>query len=402
MSAEELDILAPDRRLHGEAVIDVVAKVFSHGGYFESRDRFREKCGPRSHCDWGVTRIGLVGERVVTHWGVWDYRMRIGRARVRVGGIGNVATHADFRERGFMTRTGQASIDAMRDAGYDLSILYGRPNFYHRFGYVRAFPEQTYVVGIDHLSPDRPTVRLHRASRVRLEEFHALYNREHARLTGTAVRPTYGWPRPWRPPVHARYWTDGKDRVAGYGIVSEEGHALRWHDSAGDVEEVLRVVASLARRHACREVRFKDLHWDHLLARRLREGTCRIENQHVSRGGPMVLTLSLRGTLEKMAGELGRRLRASDLASWRGRLLVADAREKVALAINRGKVSVAERAKTRHALRGGDEMARLLIGSDSPDEVVREGGMRLSGDARRLVRALFAAQHPRLGGPDRF
>lgn len=35
------------------------------------------------------------------------------------------------------------SIQVMQEEGYDLSILFGIPNFYHRFGYISVLPEYT-------------------------------------------------------------------------------------------------------------------------------------------------------------------------------------------------------------------------------------------------------------------
>ena len=127
----------------------------------------------------------------------------------------------------------------------------------------------------------------------------------------------------------------------------------------------------------------------------------------------MVRIINLAQTLEKMAGELERRLRASHLANWQGRLTIAEPREQATLAIDRSKVKVIKvqgprgrpgprAGRTRHAIRGGDEIARLLSGSDEPQEVIEGGKMRLSGDARRLAAVLFPNEHPMLSAWDRF
>ena len=116
----------------------------------------------------------------------------------------------------------------------------------------------------------------------------------------------------------------------------------------------------------------------------------------------MIRTIHLEAALRKMSGELGRRLRASHLAGWRGRLLLADGREKVMLAIDRSRVRTASVDRTEHAIRGGGEVAQLLVGTGEPEEIIRAAGIRLSGDAGRLVPVLFPNQHPMLGALDRF
>jgi hypothetical protein len=106
-----------------------------------------------------------------------------------------------------------------------------------------------------------------------------------------------------------------------------------------------------------------------------------------------------------MAGELSSRLRSSLMAGWRGRLLVADKRESVVLNIAGGvkvEASAPAAPQPKHAIRGGDQIVQLLIGTDDPLETARIGKMKLSGDAPRLAQALFPRQYPMLAGWDRF
>ncbi len=116
MAREQLTIAAPDRRRDADAVVDLVSKTFSNegGGYYSVREACRRMYLLHSHYDWECSRIGLLGDRVITHYGVWKYLMRIGAARVQVGGIGAVATDPEFRRRGYMGRTLQSALDAMR------------------------------------------------------------------------------------------------------------------------------------------------------------------------------------------------------------------------------------------------------------------------------------------------
>jgi hypothetical protein len=116
----------------------------------------------------------------------------------------------------------------------------------------------------------------------------------------------------------------------------------------------------------------------------------------------MIRTLNLRSTLGKLTRELSRRLKRSHMAAWRGEVLVADPREKVTLAINRSTVSVAPARKSKHSIRGGEHIAQLIIGSDEPGEIVEAAGIKVTGDARKLIEVLFPNQHPRLCGFDEY
>ena len=401
--AEPLEIVAPSKSVHREELFDMLAKVYSwRGGYYERLEMCRNGYIDDSHYDWSASRIGLLGGKIVTHWGVWDYRMRIGATRVRVAGVGWVATDGRLRKRGLTARTARAWLQAVPGHGYDMTVLFGIPNLYHRFGYVRAWSEGIWTVAAGDLPKQRPPARLHEFSLARRrEDTDALYNRQYARVTGTAVRPPFQSHK--RPKCRGYLWCDSRGRTAGY-VILDLGNMQKVTvtEAVGPAKEVLAAVGVLARRLRLIEIRFRGLAADGDLARCLRWGNSRCEIHYARSSGAMVRTVNLRSCLVKLAPELSRRLRRSHLAAWRGTLLVADPREKVVLAIARGRVRVADGRSAPHAIIGGEEIAQLLLGTDDPAEVIRAGGMKTRGDAAELAAVLFPNQHPMLCEWDRF
>lgn len=395
MSADEFRAVAPDPQKDREQMLDLVAKSF--GDYFAFLDRCRSGYIIGSHYDWNVSRVGILDGQMVTHWGVWDYRMRIGRSLVRAGGIGAVCCRADYRKRGLMARTAPASIAAMRDAGYDMSVLFGIRDFYHRFGYVRAWCEQSYVVSTSDLPAGGPTIKTQRLTGRHRDELAAVYNRRNRSRTGTALRPTY-LRKPLNDATDGVVWRGADGKAAGW-LAFKDNHCV---DHGGDLEQVLGVLGAIARKRGLTEVRFHGLHFDSDLCKHLRRNYCRYDGGYARSGGAMVRTVNLRGVLGNIAPELSRRLARSHLAGWKGRLLIADRRERVMLSIRGGKVSLGRPGATKHAIRGGDEIAQLLIGTDEPGEIVEAGKIRLTGDAKQLVEVLFPNQHPMLGTIDGF
>lgn len=121
MSNTNLRVIAPDPQQHGNEVVELCAKTFNP--YFDRRKDLKNWYLLNSHYDWKTSAIGLMDAQIVTHYGVWDYQMRIGSAVVRCGGIGTVATHDDFRKQGLMGQTIPVSLRAMRQAGYDATRL---------------------------------------------------------------------------------------------------------------------------------------------------------------------------------------------------------------------------------------------------------------------------------------
>jgi hypothetical protein len=290
----------------------------------------------------------------------------------------------------------------MREAGYDFSVLFGLDDFYHRFGYTRAWSDTSHNVRTADLPREAPRGPLRPFRFVPRADLARLYNRHYANATGTAVRPTYTRAAT-RHERQGYLWTGRAGRAAGYVAVLDQGARMEVIETVGETEQVLRAVGRLARRFGADDVRFSFLPYDTPLARRLRQGNCTMETRCRRRGAAMARVIHLRRVLERLSGELGRRLRRSALAGWRGRLEVADHADRVVLDIARGRVVVAPpAARAPHAMRCGDEMAQFVLGTSDALEIVGAHGVRLRGEARLLLPVLFPEQHPMLHLADYF
>ena len=75
----------------------------------------------------GVSRLDL-----------FDLRMCVGATTVRCGGIGSVGTSRDHRLQGYSRLVLDAGIALMRSESYHISVLFGIPDYYQRFGFACA------------------------------------------------------------------------------------------------------------------------------------------------------------------------------------------------------------------------------------------------------------------------
>ncbi|MCL5998859.1 MAG: GNAT family N-acetyltransferase [Chloroflexi bacterium] len=82
----------------------------------------------------------LVDDQLVSWLTIIDYQMRIGSAVVRMAGIGGVETHHKHRMQGHMRVLFEDTVQYMLAQGYDISMLFGIPNFYPKFGYAVCLP----------------------------------------------------------------------------------------------------------------------------------------------------------------------------------------------------------------------------------------------------------------------
>ncbi len=409
-----LILRSPDPQQDREAIVDLKGKTF--GDYWEQRRV--EQTGPvdQNFYDWRASRIGFLGETLVSHFGVNCYRMRVGCVTLAVAGVGAVATHGDFRGRGLMRRTTEAVMQALPAGGYHVSVLFGIPNFYHRFSYVSAWNERTERISVRDL-PLPETAPPLAATEFEPTAFAEVYNQWNAGVGGTAVRPTFRgnrWPR------HTKIygWHSYDPNEEGYLIVKVDGDDLVVIDHAGSPEAVLAAASVRARAELCSYVVFRGLVPEAPLTEALRWKRSTTHIRRTPNEGAMARTVSLGAALREMQPELEARLNRSALASYHGKLRLADSRESVVLALNRGEVAVESSAEggpgateegpgnstsgVEHEIIGGDSLVHLLIGSAPASEVARHSGIRFRGEAENLAEALFPPIYPNLPPWDQF
>jgi len=398
MTSSNIRLIAPDESLHRQPMAQLCADIFSEGKYV---DAYRDNYIGNSHYDWKVSRVVLDNEKMIHHWGVWGYQMRVESIQLKVAGIGAVVTHPDYRKQGLMHQAAHASFDVMPQAGYDLSILRGR--HYVKMGYARAWNYVTYKLKLDELPEVGKPTPYQPLQPEQVAEMDALYNQTHAGFTGTAIRPTFRKRHPEDMGVHA--WFDAGGKLVGYiRAFPAEGNPkqLTCLEAAGDPLQGLAVMADLFKKGEYESLAFFTLPHPHPLLQLLRKGACIVEDRYFDISGWRVKLINLTSTLQKLAPLFEARLAESQFAGWTCSLLIDAGEQKATLKIKDGKVGVSSASSAANSLRGGAEFARLLIGSDEPDEIIQQAGMQTSALALPLVRVLFPNLRPMMSHWDEY
>jgi hypothetical protein len=181
--------------------------------------------------DDGATSVALVvHEQVVSFLTIIPLTIAVGRARVRVDGIGGVETLEQHRKKGYSRQVLEASIAHMRRGSAALSLLYGIPDFYPKFGYATAGPE--YAIQLRSLSPQAPLPAGWTQRRCRSEDapaIHQLYEQATSRAVGAVQRPAHGevWSRLAATLAHAHTPEEDECRVVVSPAGDVEGYAWR-------------------------------------------------------------------------------------------------------------------------------------------------------------------------------
>jgi predicted acetyltransferase len=400
-SAGELQISAPDPENDGPKLIDLLSKTFAvNAGYWQGERICRDGYLLNSNYDWMASRVGKLDSEIVTHFGVWRLQVRVGRARILTAGIGSVATDGHHRKRGFLRQTANATLDALRGSDYDVSLLFGIPNLYERFGYRRAWTFLNATIETHQISTKAIPWKLERCRSAARADLAALYNRENAKLTGTAVRPVFPLGNPLVE-SDAYLWKQHQ-QVTGFVFVGPTENTLEVRSWAGDPEVILAVVRRLARTRGLATIQFRWIHYQSKLSQFLRRQNCDFKSEYRSSGGPMIRAISLQRFASRLLPELEHRLKESHLSGWCGDLLVDDSQESVTLRIKHGKIELLPGARSENSISGGEAIVQLLFGTDDPKETIDSGNIRLRGQAKLLVPVLFPNEYPAFSFWDRF
>jgi len=143
--------------------------------------------------DGGWTRVGLEAEgRDASRAYIIPLLMRVGRAVVRMDGIGGVGTEEDLRNRGYSRRVLESAIEVMRAGNAALTTLYGIPDFYPKYGYATCGPEYTLHLPLADVPPALDTLpdgwTFAPLTTTDIPAVHALYHQQTRRATGAIVR----------------------------------------------------------------------------------------------------------------------------------------------------------------------------------------------------------------------
>lgn len=397
-------LVAPVIATHGDELARLLADVFHENPGPETVARIRRSADIPGWLHPQDSRIGLLDGRIVTSISVFRYLTRIGRARLVTAGIGAVATHRDYRKRGLMRETFHDMVAGLRPAGYDISLLFGIPDFYWQFGYVRAWNEDTITVRTEHLRPGRAAPATESCAGPELSgELVACMNRWLDGRDGSAVRPTRGGVNKLQGDnILALAWRDNAERLDGAVFLKIEESRIVVADACGEAETVVAVVAGVAAEQGRAEVVFPHLSYRSSLSRRLRLGECQMTRNCRRNGGALARVVNLRSCLEKLAPDLAERLSVSPRRDWRGRLMFSDGREDVGLEIAPGVVRATAAGTTPHRLAAGDHAASLIFGAEDPADTLARPGVVAGGDAAALAAILFPELDPQLPELDRY
>ncbi len=349
----------------------------------------------------GDLRVVSVDGHVVSMMLLLRRPLRVGCAVVRGAIVAPVATHPDHQGKGYCSAVMRDAVAYMKTQEVDLTILWGVPWLYPRYGYSPAMVRTELVV-----KPTQPPVAATGACSVRplveldVEAVTQIYHTNTAIQTCAEVRSPAPWE--WRPSgttVVQEVVTEGAGTVVGYWSLGTDWGRACAHEVGVATPEACGVVFNrlLAAAKAKGVTEFPCLlHPNHPFTRFAfhHGGEVRIRS---GGGAGMARVINLRSLLAAMSTEFEQRLRHSELHDFEGTLTIVS-EETAVLHIDRGRVSTtAEMTGEGFQLDIPLSFCNPLItGYLDGNEVIQKPHVSVIGGApaRRLIEVLFPAGWP--------
>ena len=365
------------------------------------------------------TVIGLFNEdeERVSVLGLREYRMRFGSAQLKLGGICAVGTREEHRNKGYSRRVMEHSTEYMIENGFDVAMLFGIPDFYHKFGYATVLPETWVEFDTKDVGAAVSTYQIRKFDMEDAPQVLALYAANNAERVGTLVRD------PWK----------GFMMPGGFGmdadpyvVLNEVGQVIGYFVCGGlDVirnmmeencilcdigfqdrtifETVVRFFADSVDHAGVSQIRCS-MPADHPFAIFCRRYGCRTNTYNPKNHLGMMRIINQSSTLKRITGELEKRLQHStQLSKWSGKILIASDLGQDCLEIDQSRVAhTNNKANAFHFEILQEKLIQLIMGRRSIEDLAVEPDVSVSKEIVPVLDTLFPLGQPHVWWPDRF
>ena len=399
----ELEIRAPRNTDETHFAHDLMAKA--HGSYYQSLRRVQALTGYPNHRP-EFLRLAFWNAELAGALRVTSDTIRIGEARLHMGGLGWVSTAEAHRHKGIARELIADTMHFLRARNYHVAMLFGIPNFYHRFGFTTTLGQYaTEVQTVAAVTAPAGDVRIRQIKPGDIPILQRLHNAADASASCSLIRIaphiTLRWEQ-WR---DARVLCDPKGKVLAYFCPRRTADGLMI-DEAGLADRalcgpLLHACAQLATEEFAERIRFHAPP-EHPLIQFLHQYRSRHETQIVRDEGGMMAFLNLGETLESMLPEWEQQVQNSAIRALRVETTLVIGRTPFRIRANKGALDIATAVGPNKCGLSEEELMQLLTGHRYLEDVLAQRRRILSPEARLLLAALFPKRSPYVWLLDRF
>ncbi len=332
--------------------------------------------------------------------------IRIGEARLKMGGLGWVTTSSRYRHLGVARELIGDALHYMKLHGYHVAMLFGIPNFYHRFGFTTSLAEYSTTVTVAEAMevPHAPfRIRPGKPGDIpAIQRIHMGNDADVAcSLLRSAAHITNKWGR-WKP-VQAITNPDG--RVTGYLLPRGADDTLHVED-LGVAERaccgaLLKACADIAAADYRSRIRFAGPP-SHPFLQFLHQYKSIHETEITRNQGGMMAFIDTGEALESMIPEWENLLSRSAARTLKTEVTLLVDKRPYRIRAYRGVVDIAQTSGANKVSLSAAELMHLTTGYRYLDEILSQRRRILNAEGKSLLAAIFPKRTPYVWVIDRF
>jgi len=348
----------------------------------------------------GDLRVTEVEGKIVSMMLIIRRPMRIGTAVVNGAMVAPVATHPEHQRKGYCSAVMRDAISYMKRQNLDITILWGHPWLYPKYGYSPAMPFSRLVMNPERCKKvETEPYTLEPFDEHCIKEVTKIYHNNTATRTCAEVRSPelYEW-KIRSPNVDFETVVDKKGEIVGYSVFTLQNPSENVPE-IGVLNDlacgaVFNRILQLARERRIKEF-FCVVPPDHPFSS---FASWKNAEQRITRSGAgMIRVLNLVSVFKKMREEFERRLAHSEFHNLTSTLNIVGEEGAVQFEITEGKIKVNTDVTT------GDyqlniplvSLNPLVTGYKSIHDLLQERALSMKGkNIIRLVDVLFPKGFP--------
>ena len=348
-------------------------------------------------------KVELLADGVSTSWVVViDIEMKVGMSYLKMGGIGGVGTLEEQRMKGYSRRVLEHSVDFMTGHGYDVSMLYGIPDFYSKWGYASTLSDYKITVPLRNAKRAREGLHARPMTKENADQVLDLYELTNEQRTGPVKRDRKTWFKfrkgsDWRIMADGTVFEDESGKIVAYYAADRWPRVMRVTEVGAReplfYENVLKHASEVAEQKQAPEIEvFAPL--DHPFTNLCeRMGCTATLNYYYDQMG-MGRIMNILSTFEKLRPELSRRLGSAELRDYPSRLSIRTDIGSITLELSDSGMSFSEKASADWIELPQWALMQLILGYRPVSDAMADPTVKTEGNIREILEALFPTGYP--------
>ena len=332
--------------------------------------------------------------------------IRLGEARLRMGGLGWVGTAPRHRHKGVCRALMLNTLDYLKQNHYHVSMLFGIPNFYHRFGFTTTLADYAIVIDTAEALHSRHTAFRRRSAKpgdiAAIQKIHAAND---SGIACSLLRSAAHLTNKWKHCKNMSVLISDSGKVIAYFTAHNANQQMQVDEVGVSTpqacEAVLAACGQLASDESVGRIRFL-IPPPHVFARHLLQYQSTHEMHILRDQGGMMAFVDQAEALESLIPEWEDLLSRTNLRNEQIEITLVVDGASYRVRARRGAIDIAQQPGANRLSITAADLMHLVTGYRYLDDILVKRRRILTAPARAFLAVLFPKRTPYVWNFDRF